>query len=219
MTGLSSNDGGAKLGATDVFHLAVGRAIDAWGSIEDRLQETFATCLSFSPPRGAGFVRMSPFAIAILDAAPELPVKLNLVEAAVRSALLDVDRATEILDEWTASRRKIAGLEQYMFALVHWTVAQELDEDGRITQVVLRPRHPGITDAQPLTIAAIETSERRFLAAAQRLTLLNERIAADVDRQRAHVIEFAEQLSSANNRDALADLLNERVELPARRAP
>ena len=207
-----SDERSVTLNPIDAFHLAVGRAIHAWGIIESRLEETFAVCLSFSPPRGAGFIRVNPIASSVLNALTDMSAKLRLVTTAVRAALQDLDHEEAFADEWAANHRKIAGLEQYLLSLVHWAVVQELDEDGRLKQVLLRPRRPKSTDAQPLTIAAVETCERRFLAAAQRLLLLNERLAGDYDRQRAHVIEFAEQLSSANDRDVLIQLLNQKIE-------
>lgn len=178
---LATDKKGARLGEIDAFHLALGRAIHAWGNIEEQFGETFVICLSMSPPGAADFMKMHPVAVSILDAVPDLVAKLNLITASLRLRLQDLEAAPEIEKAWTATRQKIANLEEYWAAITRWPVIQELDEDGRPTRALLRPRPGDITVARALTIAAVETFERRFLATSQRLVLLNERIARAFD--------------------------------------
>lgn len=199
----------SKSGDAHKFHATLGSALAAFVAIEAQLRATFSLSIGFAPLQQHGIVILDPSACSVLAAASGTSGRLALIEAALSAALDGLDEGRMLFDEWRSEQRKLIELERLRQQLLHGTVLEERDLDGRLERMVLQIGEM----APPVTDGHMETWRRRFLAAASRLERFNERLGSNDEMNRRRVARFAQQFGGAGETGkALRIYLHEQLE-------
>lgn len=187
----------------DRLYTAIGSAISNWTRVEIQLYQLFAISLSMTVMQNGGFSIASYTPNAVLDSIDSFRGKLLMIDAALSTALADLDKeATAILNDWAKERHKTNALHRNRSRLAHWSVATKFGFDKGVGGPVLVPPSYSSNGHQGITETDVRDWEKAFSEAANRLSALVARLASHRGLQHKFLRQVASQVRCTLPADA-----------------
>jgi hypothetical protein len=183
-----------KNSSLDGLYMAMGRAISNWAIVEIQLYQLFTISMSLTAMQpGGGYSTGSETPGAVLDAVDGWRAKLQMIAAALQSALGNTDEDGQaILNDWATEQETINSLHSLRNKIAHWTAERLIKRDGS-EKVRLRPPFYSLNKSGNVWQSDIEAWEKQFQVASIRLVYLAERLARHRGLQRKFVEQVASQ--------------------------
>lgn len=177
------------------IYQAVGSALSNWTRVETQLYQIFNISLNLVVMQpGGGFSMGGEVPTAVLDSVDGFRAKMEMINAAINSALDGLDEAaTGILNDWAKAQTRVNSLHRSRSRLAHWTVSARW-KDGARHKVRLMPPHYSAQEHEGLSETDIAGMERAFIEAQDQLADIAHRLASHSGLQRRFVQLAASQI-------------------------
>lgn len=186
----------SKIVQIQEMYSAIGSAISNWTRVEIQIYQIFGAVQVLTIMQaGGGFSSDMRTPYAVLDTIDGFSSKMRMLDGALKATLEELDNdAHSILSDWSHEKDKITALHRRRNMLAHWTVASGFSEGAEVRLV---PPPYSSRQHQGVSTSDIRTWEVAFIAAADRLATIVDRIASHQGLHRKIAMQTIDQVRLA----------------------